>query len=117
MYGGALLEVKRYSALKSTTYKLCAIFSHLERKNTKKNEFSKLKKKKKSKIALCLLALSQELPCFSEKEEISVTPMYRWDLLYECATMDVQKGLRFCLRLSFTLYCHGLPVPKEKKKH
>lgn len=34
---------------------------------------------------------------------------------YECATTDVQKGLRYCLRLSFTLYCHGLPVPKEKK--
>jgi len=66
---------------------------------------------------LYLLALSEELPCcFSEKEVISVTPMYKWDLLYECATLDVQKGLRFCLRLSFTLYCHGLPVPKEKKK-
>lgn len=65
-----------------------------------------------------LLALSEELPCcFSEKEVISVTPMYKWDLLYECATLDVQKGLRFCLRLSFTLYCHGLPVPKEKKKN
>lgn len=65
-----------------------------------------------------LLALSEELPCcFSEKEVISVTPMYKWDLLYECATLDVQKGLRFCLRLSFTLYCHGLPVPKEKKKY
>lgn len=42
-------------------------------------------------------------------------PTYRWDL-YECDTMDVQKGLGFCLRLSLTLYCHGLPVPKEKKK-
>lgn len=65
--------------------------------------------------ALYLLALSQELLCcFNEKEVISVTPMYRWDL-YECANTDVQKGLRYCLRLSFTLYCHGLPVPKEKK--
>lgn len=61
------------------------------------------------------MALSQAPPCVSEKDVISVTPMYRWDLLYECAIMNVQKGLRFCLRLSFTLYCHGLPVPKEKK--
>lgn len=37
-------------------------------------------------------------------------------MLYECSTMDVQKGLRFCLRLSFTLCCHGLPVPKEKNE-
>jgi len=43
--------------------------------------------------------------------------MYRWNLLYECDTMNVQKGLGFCLRLSFTLYCHGLPVSKEEKKN
>lgn len=32
----------------------------------------------------------------------------------ECTTKDVQKGLVFFS--SFALYCHGLPVPEEKKK-
>lgn len=31
----------------------------------------------------------------------------------ECTTKDVQKGLVFFS--SFALYCHGLPVPEEKK--
>lgn len=42
----------------------------------------------------------------SVKKKRLVTPMYRWDL-YECDTMNVQKGLGFCLRFSFSLYCHG----------
>lgn len=78
MYGGASLKAKRYSALESTWNKLNFIFSHLWRKKLKNRCCLNRKLKKIYKFALYLLALSQELPCFSEKEEISVTPMYRW---------------------------------------
>lgn len=37
-------------------------------------------------------------------------------MFYECVAKDVQKGLRFYLLLSFTLYCHGLPGEKKDIK-